>query len=558
MEKTKIYGDAIFKPRSDTYLNWQAYNPVLESGEPGVVIGVDEAGWFLFDDGTALPESNRVKIGDGVHSWNDLPWWNGPAGPKGDKGEKGERGEQGPQGVKGDKGATGPQGPKGDAGAIEFVVVTELPTIESEEIKENAVYLKRNDLLEDHNLFDEYIFAHGEWEKIGGTTVKVDLTDYVKNTDYATESKAGVVKVGAGLTVFNGGLQVQYATEQQITNKQGYRNPLAPVFLDTIVKTGITTNTHELTEEEKASALEWLGVNALAMPNVIKGGGKSISVNDVSPLAHNCSCRLTSDTYETVVGGSNNLFETIHPETCSLYGMNGDTPNLNIIYNENGSITLNGHNGPNGPDEISTPLALRLTLKDLVVGQTYTVSIRSSDLTQLNTNNVSYNFFPYDSEENMIDDIMGYGTGAQHTFTVPENLDYALFIMDYWSCHIEEKWNEDMTEVIEVKYTPFENLILYPQLELGTEVTPWGEYGGAVVEVKPYIEDFTNVKVNVGGKSYTPNADGTVTGIVSASPTMEITTDNEYANIHDFAYCVDTKKYIDNKFEELKAELQGG
>lgn len=44
--------------------------------------------------------------------------------------------------------------------------------------------------------------------------IKNELTDYVKNTDYATDSKGGVVKIGAGLTV--------NASGNTITNEYSY------------------------------------------------------------------------------------------------------------------------------------------------------------------------------------------------------------------------------------------------------------------------------------------------------------------------------------------------
>lgn len=75
----RFKGKARFKPRSDYAENWQTINPILLSGEPGVVI-----------DGT---ETEKIKFGDGVTPWNDLGWWKGPKGDKGDRGERGEKGE---------------------------------------------------------------------------------------------------------------------------------------------------------------------------------------------------------------------------------------------------------------------------------------------------------------------------------------------------------------------------------------------------------------------------------------------------------------------------------
>ncbi len=75
-------------------------------------------------------DTNKHKIGDGITSWNSLPY----GGTKGDQGVKGDTGIQGSTGPKGDKGDTGvtglqgptgadstvpgPQGPKGDPGDV--------------------------------------------------------------------------------------------------------------------------------------------------------------------------------------------------------------------------------------------------------------------------------------------------------------------------------------------------------------------------------------------------------------------------------------------------------
>ena len=88
------------------------------------------------------------------------------------------------------------------------------------------------------------------------------MTDYVKNTDYATSDKGGVVKthvsVGTMMTA-DGFLQVVRASDTDITNKTNASKPIVPKNLDYAVKTGVTTNTIELTDDEKTSACNWLG-----------------------------------------------------------------------------------------------------------------------------------------------------------------------------------------------------------------------------------------------------------------------------------------------------------
>jgi hypothetical protein len=49
-----------FKFKRGTAARWAEVNPILEQGEPG----------FVYDE-------NRLKIGDGVTPWNDLPYING-------------------------------------------------------------------------------------------------------------------------------------------------------------------------------------------------------------------------------------------------------------------------------------------------------------------------------------------------------------------------------------------------------------------------------------------------------------------------------------------------
>lgn len=155
-----------------------------------------------------------------------------------------------PKGVKGDK------GDKGDAGVIKFIPVNQLPTTD---IDPNAIYLLPKQTTETQNIYDEYIYVNGQWEQIAGG-VSLDLTDYVKNTDYATGSVGGVIKVGAGLTMVSGSLQIQYASETQIRQKIGYRNPIVPQFLDLAIKTGLINNQYVLTDDEKTNIQTWLGL----------------------------------------------------------------------------------------------------------------------------------------------------------------------------------------------------------------------------------------------------------------------------------------------------------
>ena len=128
------------------------------------------------------------------------------------------------------------EGKKGEDGSITFIVVDELPT---ENINESAIYMKPSINPSESNTFDEYIYTNGSWECIGSANVSVDLTDYVKNTDYANQSVAGVVKGSTkyGVLVGNGGfMSIQKATEDEINSKNQDHKPIVPSNLEYAVK----------------------------------------------------------------------------------------------------------------------------------------------------------------------------------------------------------------------------------------------------------------------------------------------------------------------------------
>ena len=121
----------------------------------------------------------------------------------------------------GEKGDKGDKGDPGVPGAIKIVIVNELPT---EDIDETTLYLvpKQDPTIQD--LYDEYMYINNKWELLGQKQIQVDLTDYVKNTDYATSSKGGVLMINQnyGLRVSNGtliGYGVNYTDYQSALNQ---------------------------------------------------------------------------------------------------------------------------------------------------------------------------------------------------------------------------------------------------------------------------------------------------------------------------------------------------
>lgn len=173
----------------------------------------------------------------------------------------------------------GDKGDKGDAGAIEFIIVAELPT---ENINESAMYLKASSDPESQNSYDEYIYTNGAWECIGTANVKVDLSDYVKNTDYATPEKAGIGLSSSTFGVYRNTStnywNIKMASNSEIDVKTDNYKPIVPKSLDYAVKVGLTTNTETLTDEEKANAQKWLGTPQIEL-TLKDNGAYTLTIN---------------------------------------------------------------------------------------------------------------------------------------------------------------------------------------------------------------------------------------------------------------------------------------
>lgn len=185
----------------------------------------------------------------------------------------------------------GEQGPKGDAGSIEFKIVNELPT---ENISESTMYLVPLSPGTEQNEFAEYIYANGHWEYIGSASVEVDLSEYVKNTDYATGSTAGIVKPVLGLTVgANGIVYIAQASESQIDAKTDGYFPITSQRLDYAVMKALSDSKLEWTDEQKQLARELLGsvgsedyatADKVGLVRAVRSGGITIDSRGVLSL----------------------------------------------------------------------------------------------------------------------------------------------------------------------------------------------------------------------------------------------------------------------------------
>ncbi|MEE1053995.1 MAG: hypothetical protein U0L33_06645, partial [Acutalibacteraceae bacterium] len=147
--------------------------------------------------------------------------------------------------------------------------------------------------------------------------------------------------------------------------------------------------------------------------------------------------------------------------------------------------------------------------------------------------------------------------------TVMANLGWAEDGSGPW--YVGNAWGypsfEKASVMPEAYQSAYDNLALDSYITYGDSTAQFGLYAGAVnLMTNPSIgftfafadnykanRDKINIKIT--------NADGTVTDIVSVSPTMLVESNNPNANICDFTYCVDTKKYVDEALSYVDVDL---
>lgn len=102
-------------------------------------------------------------------------------------------------------------------------------------------------------------------DEIDNAIKSIDFSPYVKSTDYATEEKAGVIKVGSTTTdplyaYDNGDLHL--GNDNALIDQRSGENAIRNQDLDHAIKVGLTDNQLLLTEDDKKKIIAWLGLEA--------------------------------------------------------------------------------------------------------------------------------------------------------------------------------------------------------------------------------------------------------------------------------------------------------
>lgn len=241
--------------------------------------------------------------------------------------------------------------------------------------------------------------------------------------------------------------------------------------------------------------------------------GNAVFASDVSPLEHDLDIKISSDTIEDLSGITLSQFgKNLLPIGKDYWerGVGDFTFDEEGVYGKYGSgasdFTMCATKYPSGTYSFSAEFSYKGengNSKSRILARCF--DAEGNILTSVYSN---YNAF-YKAFILPLDDVL--------TFTIPDTVAYWQF---GWVAMEVAIGNPSSMK--------------FPQLERGDNVTP---YEPCVVHTA------------------TANADGIVEGLKSVSPNMTLIPDTDNVVI-EVEYIADTKLYIDNKFKELKSELQ--
>lgn len=250
------------------------------------------------------------------------------------------------------KGEKGEQGERGEAGSIKFLIVAELPQTGADD----TIYLVPITPDEGDNNYAEYIYVNGEWELLGRIGVHVDLTDYVKNTNYANSSTGGVIKVqdtlglGIGSTGNLFATTKTYATYQTLSEGAIVgKGTLENVITGKQLINQTTLDNSQATQDTKITNLE----NQVFGDETIEAENTSMTLNGTLKGQFN-SIDLKGNTSQTgtptpsspipvnVVSGDNEI-NVCGKNLLPFKDINITKSTLNI-YSTNGNLYINGTN----------------------------------------------------------------------------------------------------------------------------------------------------------------------------------------------------------------------
>ena len=181
----------------------------------------------------------------------------------------------------------------GNLDTVVAMVVTQLPTTD---IKTNKIYLVKDSTTEG-DLYQEYLYVDGKWEKVGTHKQEVDLTDYVRKEDAVTEVAAGhsngksqisyfvngqenVIDLMKATTEFDGVMSA--ADKQKLDGLSNYTLPIASATALGGIKLGsglsVTNDgTVNVSADVVAGSVEWNSIKNKPNVAILNGNNEFVS-----------------------------------------------------------------------------------------------------------------------------------------------------------------------------------------------------------------------------------------------------------------------------------------
>ena len=183
----------------------------------------------------------------------------------------------------------------GNLDTVVAMVVTQLPTTD---IKTNKIYLVKDSTTEG-DLYQEYLYIDGKWEKVGTHKYEVDLTDYVRKEDAVTEVAAGhsngksqisyfvngqenVIDLMKATTEFDGVMSA--ADKQKLDGLSNYTLPIASATALGGIKLGsglsaTSDGTVSVSADVVAGAVQWDSIENKPNVAILDGNNEFVSDN---------------------------------------------------------------------------------------------------------------------------------------------------------------------------------------------------------------------------------------------------------------------------------------
>ncbi len=434
------------------------------------IIG-DNGNWFLYD----TADEKYVDSGKPSRGIQGIQGIQGVKGDKGDVGEQGIQGEKGEQGIQGIQGIQGERGPQGEQGIQGEKGDTGAKGDKGDKPVRGADYWNDEDVAAITADLDS---------KIADKANKADLTEYVKNTDYATASKAGIIKTtsSSGATVnADGELSIVWADNVEISHRVPPTKPITPTYLNFAVKSALSDENRisDMTDTEQSNARDVIGAAAETALQALKSvsiphtnvSGYPLSITDSLADESLTSCKLWG-------GCGKNLIP--YPYRDKTKTVNGVT----FTDNGDGSVTVSGT-----PTDSAT-FSICAGVISVTSGTTYTFSANSQ-----NGNNIDFRLLLYKSGGSLLkQEII---TSNVYTFTAPTDVVKVGLYMSRTNINVE------CTGTFK------------PQLEIGSTATtyePYKEVGDFVPQLGKYI-----VPITVCGKNVLDIAGINSKGLYSAT-----------------------------------------